>query len=258
MAAALLTIGVAGPATSQDATEEQLLACDQIADIMEKLKCFDEVVQGVKQTPAAVPVAEPSPAPVSEAPSAAAPASSATAAGSSTPAPAAAETAPPVQEPASSVAQAPRTEPSAPVAETAAAGVAVTAVATSPPAEVPVDPVDEFGRDSMESEREEEEEPEVEELEQALTAMQAMIVRSWRNNDGRFSVELDNGQVWRETQGSRVGGQVDNDPVFGAPRASRAGLPKVGGSVEVNAAKTGGYRMKIEGIRQTAFVRRTK
>lgn len=246
MAAALLTISVAGPAMSQDATEEQLLACDQIADIMEKLKCFDEVVQGVKQTPAAVPAAEPSPAPVSEAPSA------------SAPVPAAAETSPPVQEPPSSVAQAPRTEPSVPVAETAAAGVAVTAVATSPPAEVPIDPVDEFGRDSMESEREEEEEPEVEELEQALTAMQAMIVRSWRNNDGRFSVELDNGQVWRETQGSRVGGQVDNDPVFGAPRASRAGLPKVGGSVEVNAAKTGGYRMKIEGIRQTAFVRRTK
>lgn len=69
---------------------------------------------------------------------------------------------------------------------------------------------------------------------------QATIVRVWENFDGRFSVELDNGQVWRETQGTRVG------------------MPAEGDSVEVSKGIFGSYRMKIESITPIARVRRTK
>jgi hypothetical protein len=88
--------------------------------------------------------------------------------------------------------------------------------------------------------------------------MRALIVRSWRHNDGRFSVELDNGQIWRETTGSRVAGPMELDMTFGGRSASGAGLPREGGSVEVFDGRFGGYRMRIEGIRQLAPVRRPK
>jgi len=70
--------------------------------------------------------------------------------------------------------------------------------------------------------------------------IKATIVRSWKNHDGRFSVELDTGEVWRETQGTRVG------------------LPKKGVSVEISTGRWGGYRMKIGNINRIAWVRRTK
>lgn len=73
-----------------------------------------------------------------------------------------------------------------------------------------------------------------------VDSIQAMIVRSWRNRDGRFSVELDNGQIWRETQGTRVG------------------QPKVDKSVKITTGRWGGYRMKVENIKRIAWVRRTK
>ncbi|MDA0993999.1 MAG: hypothetical protein O3A13_10270 [Proteobacteria bacterium] len=68
----------------------------------------------------------------------------------------------------------------------------------------------------------------------------ATIMRVWRTSDGRFAVELDNGQVWRETEGSRVG------------------RPKAGKSVEISDGRFGGNRMKIESVPRIAWVRRTK
>ena len=71
-------------------------------------------------------------------------------------------------------------------------------------------------------------------------AVMATIVRVWMNHDQRFSVELDNGQQWRETQGTRVG------------------KPKEGASVAISSGSFGSYRMKIDGISRKAWVRRTK
>ena len=70
--------------------------------------------------------------------------------------------------------------------------------------------------------------------------IQATIVRSWRNYDGRFSVELDNGQNWRETQGTR------------------AAISNKGASVIIMTGRLGGYRMRFENINKPAWVRRTK
>lgn len=78
------------------------------------------------------------------------------------------------------------------------------------------------------------------EKEQEEEPIQATVVRSWQNHDGRFSVELDNGQVWRETQGTRVG------------------QPEQGDSVEISTGPFGSYRMKIENIARIAWVRRTR
>lgn len=66
-----------------------------------------------------------------------------------------------------------------------------------------------------------------------------VIVRVWQHHDGRFSVELDNGQVWRETEGTRVG------------------IPKTGSGVAITRGSLGSFRMKIDGIRQLAWVRPT-
>ena len=71
-------------------------------------------------------------------------------------------------------------------------------------------------------------------------AVMATIVRVWMNHDQRFGVELDNGQKWREVQGTKVG------------------KPKEGALVTISTGGFGGYRMKIDGITRKAWVRRTK
>lgn len=71
-----------------------------------------------------------------------------------------------------------------------------------------------------------------------IKSIQAKITRVWGTSDGRFAVELDNGQRWRETSGSRIG------------------MPKAGRSVEISKSRFGGYRMKIERIKRLASVRR--
>lgn len=68
----------------------------------------------------------------------------------------------------------------------------------------------------------------------------AMITSVTKHHDGRFSVTLDNGQIWRETSGSRVG------------------LPAQGSRVELKRGRFGGYRMNIDGLYQTAWVKRTR
>jgi hypothetical protein len=71
-------------------------------------------------------------------------------------------------------------------------------------------------------------------------SLEATIVKVTVHSDRRFSVQLDNGQVWRETQGTRVG------------------VPKEGAAVVITAGKLGGYRMTIDGIARQAWVRRMK
>lgn len=82
--------------------------------------------------------------------------------------------------------------------------------------------------------------PESKETKQDVEVIKATIVRSWRTTDGHFAVELDNGQVWRETAGTRVG------------------QPKVGRSVEISNGRFGGSRMKIENMPSLAWVRRAE
>ena len=72
-------------------------------------------------------------------------------------------------------------------------------------------------------------------------SVHAMIVRSAKSGDFHFVVELDNGQVWEETDASR-----------------RMGLPRVGMPVEISRGVFGSYRMKIGDDNRMARVRRLK
>lgn len=141
-------------------------------------------------------------------------------------------------EPAVSVPTEPTPDPS-PEPVTASESRPPAAQATPEPAAAPPDAeVDDFGRDSMPVDRQAREKEKKKDAEE----IQATIVRSWRNHDERFSVELDNGQVWRETPGK-----------------TRYGLlPKEGRSVKIYVGGFGGYRMKVDGIPRVAWVRRTK
>ena len=120
---------------------------------------------------------------------------------------------------------------------------------SSTPTDTPVAPTatsdtvaDDFGLEKKNVKTAEQKEKEKKE---EFRSFQATIVRSWRIvdervADDRFAVQLDNGQVWQATEMHRVG------------------LPKVGISVEVSKGRFGGYRMKIDGIKKLARVRRTK
>ncbi len=76
--------------------------------------------------------------------------------------------------------------------------------------------------------------------EAAATAVLGTVVRVWEHQDRRFTVELDNGQRWRETEGTKIG------------------IPKVGDTVAISDGSMGGFRAKFGGIRRTAWVRRTR
>ena len=122
--------------------------------------------------------------------------------------------------------------PVVPAAKNPSESVSVSEAPVVAPAAAP--DIDDFGSEGIASRSSQEEES------SAVDNIEATIVRSWRNHDGRFSVELDNGQIWQETQGTRVG------------------LPKVERSVKISTGRWGGYRMKIDNIKRIAWVRRTK
>ena len=193
--AALLTIASAAPAVAQGLAEgeitEQLLVCDDVIDLTERLTCFNAIVDKLKSV-LAVPAVKSPPASVS------------------------------VSE-APVVASAVKNPP----ASVSASDAPVVAPPVSPE-------IDDFGSEGIASRSTPEEES------SAVEKIEATIVRSWKNHDGRFSVELDNGQIWRETQGTK----------------SR--LPKVNTSVTISTGRLGGYRMKFENINKLAWVRRTK
>jgi hypothetical protein len=75
------------------------------------------------------------------------------------------------------------------------------------------------------------------EKETKLTPFDATIVDVWRTQDDRFAVKLDNGQIWRETAGSRIT------------------VPKKGWTVKVTKSRFSGYRMEIENRKRLASVR---
>ncbi len=213
VAAAIVPFGGSAAVGAQDdaqnRTNERLLACAGISDPAEKMACFDAVVEDLKQSP---------PAPAAELPSATAPAPDTPAAT----APAAAALATAIATPAAPSEPEPAAEPQ-----------------SSTPTDTLVEPTvtsdtvaDDFGLEKKNVKTAEQKEE--------FRSVQATIVRSWHIADGRFAVELDNGQVWHATEVYRVG------------------LPGVGRSVEIFEGRFGGYRMRIENIKRLAWVRRKK
>jgi hypothetical protein len=198
---------VAAAQSDTDATAEQLLQCDAITQPAEKLECVNAVIESVKSSRAAGQRPE-------------------TAAGDATPTdssspgetlPAAARDgrapATPATAPAPQRATSDRAQQGNDVLETIAVPSVVHQAAT----------------DRAESARENR---------PASIPFEATIVSVKTYSDGRFLVRLDNGERWRETQGTKVR------------------TPKAGRTVEVYEGSLGGLRMKIEGVPQTAWVRR--
>ena len=72
------------------------------------------------------------------------------------------------------------------------------------------------------------------------TPLEARIVNVRVHHDGRFSVELDNAEIWHETR-----------------RSTRVRLPEPGDAVEIYIGGPGGHRMRIEGNSRVAWVRRS-
>ena len=223
VAAAIVPFGGSAAVGAQDdaqnRTNERLLACAGISDPAEKMACFDAVVEDLKQSPPA-PAAEPPSATAlaPDTPAATAPAAAALATAVATPA------APSEPEPAAEL------QSSTPTDTLVEPTVTSDTVA------------DDFGLEKKNVKTAEQKE---EAKKEEFRSVQATIVRSWRIvdprlADERFAVELDNGQVWQATEMHRVG------------------LPKVGKSVEISKGRFGGYRMKINGIKKLARVRRTK
>ena len=209
---------------TQNEIDERLLACAEFSDTAERMACFDEVVKGLKRGTESSEVAD-----------------------------AESTAAPPVPAPAESL-----SEISAPIAAGAAAtsipsasaGATATESSNALPhadsndvgsAEAsPNSAVEEFGLEDQIA-RADKKENKQKENESEAGSVHATIVRSAKSGEYHFVVELDNGQVWEETDGSR-----------------RLGLPRVGMPVEVYKGRFGGYRMKIGDNNRVAWVRRLK
>lgn len=238
---------------SRNDTNARLLACDTIADTMEKLACFDAVVKGLDPAPVAPSAAVPAAAAVT--------AGVAAASGADTPAATDAAPATPDAAPAASAAAnaAPSTAPAADttsstVAAAATAAVATSGVTESEPAAMETSaaatssaamsvgeaatPEEMFG---LEDVKVEEARSEKVKKQDALKSIQATVVRSWVTIDNRFETLLDNGQVWRETSKTRT-----------------IRLPKEGTSVVISKGRFGSFKMKLGNDNRLAGVRRTK
>jgi hypothetical protein len=194
----------------QGDTAERLLECDRLSDPELKLACYDAVVTGLREDASADPREDR------------------------------------LQDEAGTAEQDPGDDRvSAAPAQAETVLPAGTAAAESGKAEPGASPGsssspqavdDDFGLEDQRA-AEQREEERARELEESI---EATIVKVTIHNDRRFSVQLDNGQIWRETEGTRVG------------------VPKEGAVAVVTAGKLGGYRMKIDGIARQAWVRRVK
>lgn len=202
----------------EDRTNARLKECDRIADPAARLECFDVVVRGLNQPPEPPQESRAEPPTVQEA----------------VPQTPVQETAPqtPVQR------AAPRTP--APVA-TATPGNATSSTSDVTRSDAPdvqtasAENVEGPANDSIDSA------PRVGEAnEDTPDIIRATIVEVRAMNNGRFEARLDNGQVWRETEASRVR------------------MPKAGSSVVITKGRLGSYRMKINNDNRRAGVRRTK
>lgn len=231
LVAAIMVVGGSTLVNAQSDTDEQLLACDRIADTAEKMACFDAVVKSLKQAGDAPVVESPSDMmPATDTPAVIAPAAAVGATAAAITASA------PEPVPAAEVQSSPPTD--TPVEPAAASAPAAT------PTDAPAEPTatsataaEEFGFDKKKGKTAEQKEAQ---KKAELKSLQATIVRSWGISDERFAVQLDNGQVWHENGGLYIG------------------LPKEGSRVEIVKGRFGGYSMKIGNINKRTPVRRTK
>lgn len=184
MAAVIVTIIAGGGPSAihaEDNSDEQLLACDRIGDMAEKMECFEAVVSRLKHDDEP-PMTEPQPARATD---------------SSTPA---------TTLPGAAAAVADAT--------TAPATTVVTDVADSTGASQDAT-IDDFGREDLKAtEQKVAEREEVKAERDEVESIHATIVEAWSTADRRFEVRLDNGQVWRETALTR---RSDRLPKEGSP-----------------------------------------
>lgn len=118
-----------------------------------------------------------------------------------------------------------------------AAATAVPAATAEPPPAEPPPAAPAADEPVMQIEKE----LDAEDVEEEFVEFTATITESSKSGLYHFVVELDNGQVWEETDGSR-----------------RPGLPKVGQTVRVTEGRFGGHRMKIGSANKLSWVRRLK
>ncbi len=240
--------GVAGANAQDNEMERRMLACDALTNESDRLACFNNVVQslrpGAAEEPTVAPDSQPEPTPASTPASESAPAAAAEPTPVAAPAPDPMPVAEPSPEPDPMPVAEPSPEPEpvtpaqrampaaaqpsdvaaapAPKLETAAAPAAPAAPAAVSQVSAPPADAEEFKENNVAG--------------SDLTGG-GVIVRVWERHDGRFTVKLNNGQHWRETEGTRVG------------------IPDVGDEVTVSRGLFGSYRMKIDGIARVAWVR---
>ncbi len=196
-------------------TNEQLLSCRGITDQVERIACFDAVVEDLPDISAAadLPPSEPRPASIAEAPDTIAPAA---AAGSAT----------------LVITDGP--SDSFPAAGVNAAPAAVETDSSDSPAAA----IASFG---LNGEKEKPSNEKVSKKEYEIESIEAAIVAAWKTIDNRFEVRLDNGQVWRETERTRI-----------------QNLAREGVKVRITEGALGSYKMKFGNNNRLAGVRRTE
>ncbi|MGI9206176.1 MAG: hypothetical protein ACR2Q3_19320 [Woeseiaceae bacterium] len=257
IAATIFALAFTTVVDAQDQTQERLLACDRISDTEDRLECFNAVVGGIKndvEHPAAtaeVPEAPgvsvpPVPASVDVVPAAVV--EEAASRPAAAPASPLAETADvPTVSPATAVtesADVPPVSPAAAVTESAdvppvSPATPVNEAADLPPV-APVSANSDFGLEDQKAKAAREAERERKNEEQS-EVVYSTIVEVRRVSGGRFEAQLENGQVWRETEATRT-----------------VRRPKVGDSVRITSGRLGSYRMKFNNDNRLASVRRTE
>jgi hypothetical protein len=152
---------------AQDETDERIRACGEIEDAIERMDCFDAVVEGLNE---GADVADAPPSDIDVAPAATAAEIAAVSGAATT-----------------------TTAPSTAPGPSAAAGTAVTSAAAE---------VDGFGLEEQKAAEAKQNEKE-QEAESGPVSVHATIVSSEKSGLNHFIVALDNGQIWEETDGSR-------------------------------------------------------
>ena len=222
------------PAFAQQTTESRVLACDRFETATDRLACFESILRDVRASSASGDDRE------SNAAEDTVPDDSSVAEQSVEPTDVAAQSG----DASDSMADATVAESTDQEAGTSIPAVDTTSMTSPDP--TGSDPSDSTGSSDMEITvvLDEEETHEYAQMEEELRAggeIRAVIVDVRESQaDRRFFVELDNGQVWRETQGSRIG------------------MPKVGREVRIYSGRFGSFRMRVDGLSRTARVRRVR
>ncbi len=200
-----------------DDVAEKLKICAAIEDSASRLACFDAIGRVSEPAPEPPPEVKQPPEPPALTPAVMEPDEE------PDPVIAAKPTEAGAVEPPPSVPEAPAIEPGPP-----------TGAGSVEPAEMGAETIERQQKQKEKNKEKKKKDKQPREI------VNATIVRVTEQLDGRWTVTLDNGQVWRESQGSKVG------------------IPDEGATVELFKGRFGGYRMNIDGLYRTAWVQRTR